>query len=245
MTYPPTPTPQPHQPKRRIPTIGIIGIIIGALLLMCCAGGTALSLLSGDKPEPSTPPPTSAPQGAPATTPAAVPANMSRDDFVTLVTRVWPTFNRDSALRWGETACGQVDHHGSPQAALDSYLAAPRDPSDPTDTADNLKLVWAASLHTFCAQHATGHPPAIPPSKPAGPKTVFDTGTYEVGVEVKAGTYTCKAGASDGYWERAKDASGTIDAIIANGIVSAGSQTIVTVKAKEFFKAQQLSCTIR
>lgn len=88
-------------------------------------------------------------------------------------------------------------------------------------------------------------PPAPPsPAPPAGPTTSFATGTYEVGVDIKAGTYTCTAtGTLGGYWERAKNASGELSAIIANDAFE--GKAIVTVKAKEFFKVTAAECTIR
>lgn len=85
-----------------------------------------------------------------------------------------------------------------------------------------------------------------PPPPPAGPATSFKDGTYEVGKEIMAGTYTCVAYRTvSGYWERAKDAEGSFSSIIANDNISPGAQGIVTVKAGEFFKAERLNCTIR
>lgn len=92
----------------------------------------------------------------------------------------------------------------------------------------------------------TSPTPPPPPPAPAGPATSFTTGTYEVGVDIKAGTYTCTAtGIVGGYWERAKNASGEFDAIIANDNIEAGATGIITVKAKEFFKVNRLECVIR
>ncbi|MFB8117818.1 hypothetical protein ACFC51_18210 [Streptomyces sp. NPDC055962] len=59
-----------------------------------------------------------------------------------------------------------------------------------------------------------------PPPKPKGPPTTVEgDGEYLVGEDMKAGT--CKTAGSDGgfgcYWERASNASGEFDAIIANG----------------------------
>lgn len=91
---------------------------------------------------------------------------------------------------------------------------------------------------------ATTSPP--PPAAPAGPATTFTDGTYEVGKEIKAGTYTCVADkGSPGYWQRARNAEGDLSSIIANDLVTEGAQAIVTVKAKEFFKVERLNCKIR
>lgn len=86
---------------------------------------------------------------------------------------------------------------------------------------------------------------AAPPPPPAGPATNFGPGTYEVGVDIKAGSYTCTAGEIGGYWERAKNASGELTAVIANGIIEEHAKAIVAVKTKEFFKIQMATCVIR
>lgn len=91
---------------------------------------------------------------------------------------------------------------------------------------------------------ATSAPPPPPPA-PAGPATSFGPGMYEVGVDIKAGTYTCTATGFGGYWERNKNASGEFNAIIANEAFDAGAKSIVTVKAKEFFKVTSAECVIR
>ncbi|GAA3978723.1 hypothetical protein OG252_29820 [Streptomyces sp. NBC_01352] len=58
------------------------------------------------------------------------------------------------------------------------------------------------------------------------------SGDFEVGTDVKPGTYRT-TGNSDGlcYWERAKDASGEMDSLLANDNVSGTSY--VTVKATD------------
>ena len=100
----------------------------------------------------------------------------------------------------------------------------------------------AANTSTTAAQVIASPTPAAP----AGPATSFTAGVYEVGKDVKAGTYTCVADQTiAGYWQRSKDASGEFDSIIANGSVAKGTQAIVTVKSGEFFKTERLSCKIR
>jgi hypothetical protein len=64
-------------------------------------------------------------------------------------------------------------------------------------------------------------------------KAAFDgDGDFQVGTEVKPGTYRT-SGNTDGmcYWERAKDASGDTDSLLANDNVSGASY--VTVKATD------------
>jgi hypothetical protein len=100
-----------------------------------------------------------------------------------------------------------------------------------------------ATITSTPAQQVVASPT---PAAPAGPATTFTPGVYEVGKEVKAGTYTCVAdGSFSGYWERNKTAEGDFDSIIANGNVAKGTQTIVTIKTGEFFKVERLSCRIR
>jgi hypothetical protein len=73
-------------------------------------------------------------------------------------------------------------------------------------------------------------PPVVQPAPVAGPLTSFGSGTYEVGVDIKAGKYkgTVDDGSS-GYWARLKATDGTLDSIIANDLVT-GHQTTVTIK---------------
>ncbi|MFH9084300.1 hypothetical protein [Streptomyces sp. NPDC017673] len=67
-------------------------------------------------------------------------------------------------------------------------------------------------------------------AKPAEKKAAFGgDGEYQVGTDVKPGTYRT-TGNDDGmcYWERAKDASGELDSLLANDNVSGTSY--VTIK---------------
>lgn len=103
-----------------------------------------------------------------------------------------------------------------------------------------------ATESTPAADAPTSPAPPPPPPAPAGPATTFGTGTYEVGVDIKAGTYTCTATERiDGYWQRSKDASGELESIIANDNIDTGAKAIVKVNAKEFFKVNRLECVIR
>lgn len=75
------------------------------------------------------------------------------------------------------------------------------------------------------------------PKKPKGaPTTVEGDGEYLVGEDMKPGTY--KTAGPDGmfgcYWERASNASGEFDAIIANGNLEGSGR--VTVNKGEVFK---------
>ncbi|MDX3373550.1 hypothetical protein PV390_03945 [Streptomyces sp. ME02-6991-2A] len=82
----------------------------------------------------------------------------------------------------------------------------------------------------------TAEPPK--PPKPKGPPTtVGGDGEYLVGDEMRAGTYrTAGPGDSFGcYWERARNSSGELDAIIANGNLEGSGR--VTVNNGEIFKS--------
>ncbi|MFF9686544.1 hypothetical protein [Streptomyces sp. NPDC014623] len=80
-----------------------------------------------------------------------------------------------------------------------------------------------------------------PPPKPAKPKgpptTVEGDGEYLVGEDMKAGTYKTAGpeGSFGCYWERASNASGEFDAIIANGNLDGSGR--VTVNKGEVFKS--------
>ncbi|MGK5731838.1 hypothetical protein [Streptomyces sp. URMC 124] len=63
------------------------------------------------------------------------------------------------------------------------------------------------------------------------------SGTYQVGADIKPGTYRSVGNKLGCYWERAKDSSGEADAILANDNVVGASY--VTVKAEDkVFKTQ-------
>lgn len=75
--------------------------------------------------------------------------------------------------------------------------------------------------------------------KESGPATSFEDGTYLVGSDVKAGTYKTTGETDDDlgmgcYWERAKNDSGSMDAIIANNYANGPGR--VTVNSGEVFK---------
>ena len=57
-------------------------------------------------------------------------------------------------------------------------------------------------------------------------------GTYEVGVDVKPGTYVSKAPDSNCYWARTTGGDGIGD-IIANG--NSAGQVVVTIKSGDKF----------
>ena len=65
-------------------------------------------------------------------------------------------------------------------------------------------------------QEPSGEQPADEPAEELPPGTVTQKGTLLVGKDIPAGTYR---GVECGYWERVKDASGEVDAILANGNV--------------------------
>lgn len=71
--------------------------------------------------------------------------------------------------------------------------------------------------------------------KAGKPKGLDGDGSYQVGSDIKPGTYV-SSGNSDGgcYWERAKDASGGADAIIANDNVMGASYVTVAAGDKIF-----------
>lgn len=71
---------------------------------------------------------------------------------------------------------------------------------------------------------------AAPAAAPAAKG--LKAGTWEVGTEVKAGTYTTTA---DGhcYWARLKNFDGDLDAIVANGNLDPGQRGRLTVKAAD------------
>jgi hypothetical protein len=70
-------------------------------------------------------------------------------------------------------------------------------------------------------------------AKPAGPVDTIEEGVWEVGADVKAGTYkTVEPVESDCYWQISP--IGRPDDITANEIVSGGRPTVVLKKGQEF-----------
>ena len=65
---------------------------------------------------------------------------------------------------------------------------------------------------------------------PAGPRTSFGDGTYEVNADIVPGTYktTVPTSGRSCYWKRLKDFNGAAGSILDNGTAKAGSP--VTVK---------------
>jgi len=68
------------------------------------------------------------------------------------------------------------------------------------------------------------------PPPPPGPKTTFDDGTYLVNTDIQPGTYKSD-GPGECYWARLSDASGSLDAIIANDIST--GPAVVTIAASD------------
>ena len=75
-------------------------------------------------------------------------------------------------------------------------------------------------------------------AKPKGPATSFSgDGDYQVGVDIKAGTYRSAGPGSDGlcYWERDSNASGDPSAIIDNDTPT-GSAIVTIEPSDKYFK---------
>jgi hypothetical protein len=67
----------------------------------------------------------------------------------------------------------------------------------------------------------------------SGPKvTTFGQGTWRVGVDIAAGTYSTVAESSC-YWARLKNFTGGLDAINANANKESGTKVTVTIKATD------------
>lgn len=97
---------------------------------------------------------------------------------------------------------------------------------------------------------SSGAPGASSTGYPDNPKTdpgkvqpipvrhgTFGDGTWEVGKDIKAGTYKTivPADSIGGYWERDKDLNGGINSIIDNGIGNPGAHVTVSLKAGTVF----------
>jgi hypothetical protein len=83
---------------------------------------------------------------------------------------------------------------------------------------------------------------AKPPAKAPAKAATVGAGSWEVGTEVEAGTYTATA-TDHCYWARLKAFDGDLDSIITNGNLDAGQRGRITVKKTD--KGLELSgdCT--
>lgn len=83
------------------------------------------------------------------------------------------------------------------------------------------------------AEHKAGSKKDSGPTETTEKKTAFSgDGDFQVGKDVKSGTYRTTGNTDDMcYWERAKDASGETDSLLANDNVSGTSY--VTIKATD------------
>lgn len=85
----------------------------------------------------------------------------------------------------------------------------------------------SSATHTPAGPTATNAPTATP--KPSF--ATFGDGTYQVGKDIKPGTYRTREGSSGCYYARLKGFSGSLDDIIANN--NTDSPAIVTISASD------------
>lgn len=106
--------------------------------------------------------------------------------------------------------------------AATGALAAPSTPTTP-----------GAVVGQAGATAASKAAEAVKPHTMPAPKPVtLGAGTWQVGTEVKPGTYTTTAGSSC-YWARLKGFDGELESIIANGNLDDGQRGRLTVKASD------------
>lgn len=80
-----------------------------------------------------------------------------------------------------------------------------------------------------------------PSPEPAGPRTRFADGIWTVGKELKAGRYktTVPTDVFACHWERMRDARGTTDSTIAEGLSKPGTKVTVTISSSDkLFKSE-------
>jgi hypothetical protein len=89
----------------------------------------------------------------------------------------------------------------------------------------------AVDIAAAASSRATAPAAKTPAKAPAKAEAVtVGAGSWEVGSEVKPGTYTTTA-QDYCYWARLKGFDGDLDSIIANGNLDAGQRGRITVKA--------------
>ncbi|MCA2201716.1 hypothetical protein [Streptomyces sp. SMS_SU21] len=118
------------------------------------------------------------------------------------------------------------------EATAADTKAGPRPTATVTETADLEPAPTVTETETVTAKPKKTEKP--------GPATTFSgEGEYLVGEDIKAGTYKT-AGAEDEfgcYWERASDASGEFESIIANNNLDGPGR--VTLNKGEYFKTNR------
>ncbi|MEU1913191.1 hypothetical protein [Streptomyces massasporeus] len=153
-----------------------------------------------------------------------------------------PASRRKGWLKYGAVALvslfigvgiGSSDGSADTGKATAGVKAAPRPTVTVTET--------AAAADSKPAPTVTKTVTAKPKkTQKAGPAVSFSgEGEYLVGEDIKAGTY--KTAGPDGgfgcYWQRAKDASGEFDSIIANNNLEGPGR--VTLNKGEYFKTNR------
>lgn len=108
-------------------------------------------------------------------------------------------------------------------------------------TADAPTTRTAGGVPTVVASPGASHRapaphPAPSPGKPAVGSS-FGDGTWQVGHDITAGTYTTTVPADsiNCYWARQKDASGELESVIANDDLDAGARGTITVKTTDHY----------
>jgi hypothetical protein len=99
----------------------------------------------------------------------------------------------------------------------------------PPDSSDTSSTSTAAAPHSSAAHSSAAAKPK-PPAKPK-PATIEGDGTRTVPADVKPGTYITRVPTDSFgcYWARLRNTSGDMNAIIANGNVTAGGVVTVTI----------------
>ncbi|MFJ8651215.1 hypothetical protein ACIRNU_02590 [Streptomyces rochei] len=153
-----------------------------------------------------------------------------------------PSSRRGTWLKYGAVALVSLlvgagigssgDTNGDGEETADAK-AAPRPTVTVTETAPAAEAEPAPTV----TETVTAEPEK---TEEPGPATSFSgDGEYLVGEDIKAGTY--KTAGPEGefgcYWERAKDASGEFDSIIANNNLEGTGR--VTLNKGEYFKTNR------
>jgi hypothetical protein len=104
---------------------------------------------------------------------------------------------------------------------------------DDESTAVHLLLTYSPFVATPApTARPTAAPPTAPPTAPPPSFRIIEDGIWEVGVDIKAGTYRMREPSSFCYWARLKGFDGTLNDIIANGNES-DAYGVVTIKSTD------------
>jgi hypothetical protein len=135
-----------------------------------------------------------------------------------------------------KTAAKLLDRSAAPgaQAVAEDLRRASKRSAGQRGKGVGIATLWC----TLTTSSTTATPRVTSPPTTAAPQGFAGSGTYSVGTTPPPGLYV-SMGNTSCYWERARDASGSLDSIIEND--NARGQALVQLNPGEIFKTSRCS----